>query len=88
MDSRWLRNGFTYLLILVAIGAIFYTLFARSSSSNQIDISTVIDMAKNNQLATIEVKGDSLTIITKTGDKYTRIKRVLTAYWTSSLKRG
>ena len=74
MDSRWLRNSFTYLLVLVAIAAIFYTLFARSSSSNELDISTVIDMAQKEQLATIEVKGDSLAILTKAGEKFTSHK--------------
>ncbi len=68
MDSRWLRNSFTYLLVLVAIAAIFYTLFARSSSSNELDISTVITMAQKEQLDTIEVKGDSLVVLTKPPD--------------------
>jgi len=74
MDSRWLRNSFTYLLILVAIAAIFYTLFARSSGNTELDLSAVIDMAKKDQLASIEVKGDTLVVLTKAGEKYTSHK--------------
>ncbi len=74
MDSRWLRNSFTYLLILVAIAAIFYTLFARSSGNQELNLSTVIDMAKKDQLTSIEVKGDTLLVVSKAGEKYSSHK--------------
>jgi len=28
MDTRWLRNSFVYLVIMVAVLAIFFTLFS------------------------------------------------------------
>jgi len=62
MNSRWLRNGFIYLLILVAVVAIMYSFFGRSSSVKSIDISQVITDAKAGQIKQITVSGDSLTV--------------------------
>jgi len=69
MGSRSLRNSFIYLLALVLIVAVFLTLFRSNKSSSNTDISTVIQMAKDNQLQKITVKGDSLTVLTKSGQK-------------------
>ncbi|MDW8252820.1 MAG: ATP-dependent zinc metalloprotease FtsH [Chloroflexota bacterium] len=62
MDSRWLRNSFIYLLILVAVIAIFFTVFPPSQPSQSIDMATVLDMARKQQISKIEVQGDALTI--------------------------
>ncbi|MFN8535689.1 MAG: ATP-dependent metallopeptidase FtsH/Yme1/Tma family protein, partial [Dehalococcoidia bacterium] len=62
MDSRWLRNSFIYLLILVAVIAIFFTVFPPTQQSQPIDMSTVLDMARKGQINKIEVQGESLTI--------------------------
>ncbi|MBI2303808.1 MAG: ATP-dependent metallopeptidase FtsH/Yme1/Tma family protein [Chloroflexi bacterium] len=70
MDSRWFRNSFVYLLILVAVVAIFFTLFQPGSSTKEMEISEVIDRAKNGQVEKIEVQGDILHVITKSGEKF------------------
>jgi cell division protease FtsH len=62
MDSRWLRNSFIYLLILVAVIAIFFTVFPPTQPSQNIDMATVLDMARKQQISKIEVQGDALTI--------------------------
>jgi len=64
MNSRWLRNGFIYLLIIVAVIAIFFTLFSDVNSSREVPIDEIISMAKRGQLETIEVHGDNLTVFT------------------------
>ena len=64
MNSRWMRNGFIYLLIVVAVIAILFTLFSDVSGSREVPIDEVISMAKRGQVETIEVHGDGLTIIT------------------------
>ena len=64
MNSRWMRNGFIYLLIVVAVIAILFTLFSDVSGSREVPIDEVISMAKRGQIETIEVHGDALTIIT------------------------
>ncbi len=58
MNSRWMRNGFIYLLIVVAVIAILFTLFSDVSGSREVPIDEVISMAKRGQIETIEVHGD------------------------------
>ncbi len=64
MNSRWMRNGFVYLLIVLAVVAILFTLFSDVSDSREVPIDEVISMAKRGQIETIEVHGDGLTVIT------------------------
>ena len=74
MNTKWLRNGFIYLLIVVAVIAIFYTLFPSVGGSDERPISEVIAMAKQRQIDTIEIRGDKLTAVTTRGDTYTSRK--------------
>ena len=62
MGSRWLRNGFIYLLILVAVVAIVYSFFGRGEGLKEISISEAITMAKDGSIDEIVVKGDNLTL--------------------------
>ena len=71
MNSRWMRNGFIYLLIAVAVIAIFFTLFSDLNGSKEIPMSEVAGMARSGYIDTIEVRGDSLTIITTRGETLT-----------------
>ena len=64
MKSRFMRNGFIYLLIVVAVLAIFFTLFSGVPGSEEIGINQVIEMARRGEIAEIEVRGDRLTITT------------------------
>ncbi len=70
MGSRWLRNGFIYLLILVAVVAIVYSFFGRSEGIETKPFSQVIADAKADRLSEIKVSGDSLTVKPKTGSEY------------------
>jgi cell division protease FtsH len=89
MDSRWLRNSFIYLLILVAVIAIFFTLFPPSQQSQNMDISTVIQKAKAGQIDKIEVQGDQLTVTTaKDGQKFTSRKEPSTSLIDTLEKAG
>ena len=73
MNTKWLRNGFIYLLIVVAIIAIFFTLFPERESTER-PISEIIAMAKQRQVATIEIRGDKLTAYTTRGETLTSRK--------------
>lgn len=64
MKSRFMRNGFIYLLIVVAVLAIFFTLFSGVPGSEEIGINQVIEMARRGEIAEIEVRGDRLTVTT------------------------
>src|SRR3990167_5707989 len=69
MDPRWLRNSFIYLLVLVAVVAIFFTLFPPSPPGREIGLSEVLAMAKTNQVQKIEVQGDTLLATKSDGEK-------------------
>ena len=72
MNSRFMRNGFIYLLIVVAVIAIFFTLFSDvPGGSKDLGISEVVAMAKRGDIDTIEVRGDRLTIITTLQETFT-----------------
>jgi len=62
MTSRWIRNSFIYLLILVAVIAIVVSFFRPPSGAQKEDLSWVIDQARAGNVASIEAQGDSLTI--------------------------
>ena len=74
MNTKWLRNGFIYLLIVVAVIAIFYTLFPSVGGSDERAISELIAMARQRQIEKIEVRGDKLTATTISGDTVTSRK--------------
>ena len=74
MNTRWMRNGFIYLLIVVAVIAIFFTLFSDLSGSKEIPVSEVAGMARSGFIDIIEVRGDSLTILTTRGETLTARK--------------
>ena len=71
MNSRWMRNSFVYLLIVVAVLAIFFTLYSDVGDSREIPINEVVTMAYHGEIDTIEVRGDHLTIVTNRGETYT-----------------
>src|SRR6266571_1292890 len=69
MGSRWMRNSFVYLLILVAVIAIVVAFFRPSSgSSSKEDFSAVIRDAKAGTVQKIEVNGDDLKVSVQDGD--------------------
>ena len=75
MSSRWIRNSFIYLLIAVAVIAIFFTLFSEPlGGSEEISISEVISWAKMGRLESIEIGGDKLTVVTISGETFTARK--------------
>ena len=75
MGSRRLRNSFIYLLITVAIVAIVVNLFSGAVGGDQeIGINDVVAMTLRGNIDTIEVEGDSLTIVTTSGETLTSRK--------------
>ena len=69
-NNRWLRNSFLYLLIIVGVIVIFYTLMPLGGS-NEKPVSEVIQLAKTGQLEGIEVNGDKLNVVMNGGESFT-----------------
>ncbi|MCH8206859.1 MAG: ATP-dependent zinc metalloprotease FtsH [Chloroflexi bacterium] len=75
MSGRWMRNSFIYLLIVVAVMAIFFTLFSEPlGGSREVPVSQVISMAARGQLELIEIDGEKLEITTTSGEMLTSRK--------------
>ncbi len=61
MYGRWLRNSFIYLLILVAIVAIVFTVFSSSGSGKvEQSLTDFVAEAKTGRVASVEVDGSSI----------------------------
>ena len=70
MGFKGMKSSFIYLIIVVAIIAIIFTLFQPSLDSQDIPISTVVTMAQSGQIRDIEIDGDSLNITTRDDKTY------------------
>ena len=71
--SRWFRNGFIYLIIIVAVIAIFFAVFSRGSVEEK-DLTSVITDIKSGQVAEIVVSGNKIEVSRSDGQKYIAIK--------------
>ena len=75
MDGRSTRRSLIYLLIIVAITAIVFTLFSDSvGGSQEISINEVVSLAARGDLAVIEIRGNELDILTVSGEALTSRK--------------
>ena len=75
MDGRSMRRSMIYLLIIVAITAIVFTLFSDSvGGSQEISINEVVSLAAGGDLAVIEIRGNELDILTVSGEALTSRK--------------
>ncbi len=75
MSPRLMRNSFIYLLITVAVLAIFFTLFSDSlGGSQEIPVSEVLSRSLRGEVERIEVRGDRLSVFTTAGNSFTSRK--------------
>ncbi len=65
-----MRNSFIYLLIIVAIVAIFFTMMGNLGGTEERDFSEVINLAKEDRVHKIEISGEKLTVETVNGEKF------------------
>ena len=68
-SNRWLRNGFVYLLVIIGVIVIFYTLLPSFGGRNELPLTTVIAMSKNHEIREIMVDGKNLTIIPRVNSR-------------------
>ena len=69
MSSRWLRNSFIYLLILIAVIAIVVSFFRQGDDPESLDFSQVVAAARDKNVEKIEVNGQSLKVDLRSDDK-------------------
>ncbi|MCY4416294.1 MAG: ATP-dependent zinc metalloprotease FtsH [Chloroflexi bacterium] len=66
-NNRWVRNSLIYLLIIIGVIVIFYTLIPSFGSSEQMSLKQVLDQSRGGQIKQIIVDGEKLTVIPETG---------------------
>jgi cell division protease FtsH len=76
MDTKWLRNSFVYLIILVAIIALFFTVFQPGSMDRdaQIGLNELAGAVKRGEVKRIDVAEDKLTVEIPGRGKFTARK--------------
>ena len=62
-SKRWLRNSLVYLLIIIGVIVILYTLIPSFGAKSELALTEVITKAKNQEISEIIVDGEKLTII-------------------------
>jgi cell division protease FtsH len=62
VGSGLFRNGLVYLLIIVAIAALIFSVFSGPQQTSDIDITQVASDIKSGKVKMITVQGDNLTI--------------------------
>ncbi len=66
-----MRKTLVYFLIIAGVTAVVFTLLSGNlGGSNELSINEVITMASRGQVESIEVKGDSLTVTTFSGETF------------------
>ena len=68
-NNRWLKNSFVYLLVIIGVIVIFYTMLPSFGGKTEEPLTTVVAQAKNNEIREIIVDGKKLTVIPKSNSR-------------------
>ncbi|HLE02631.1 MAG TPA: ATP-dependent metallopeptidase FtsH/Yme1/Tma family protein, partial [Dehalococcoidia bacterium] len=63
MGGRWLRNSFLWLLLMVAVVALFSSLFPASQAKKEVSLTELLERARAGEIGAIEQQGETLTAI-------------------------
>ncbi|HMQ52248.1 MAG TPA: ATP-dependent zinc metalloprotease FtsH [Anaerolineae bacterium] len=62
MNSGLFKNSIVYLLILLAVAALIFSIFSSPRDSNEIEITTVAEQIKNGEVSKISVNNEEVTV--------------------------
>jgi cell division protease FtsH len=62
VNSGLFKNSIVYLLILLAVAALIFSIFSNPRNSNEIDITTVAEQIKAGQVSKISVNNEDVTV--------------------------
>ena len=74
MSPKLLRNSIIYVIITIAVIAMFFAVFQPSTRSGELPISQVVQMAREGDIRSIEIRGDDLFITGIGGSTFTSRK--------------
>ncbi len=64
MSSSWYKNGFVYLLILIAVVALFANFFSSGDSPSRVSIQKVAEQVKSGQVEKVSISPDGRLLVT------------------------
>jgi cell division protease FtsH len=76
MSSRWLRNSFIYLLVLVAVVAILVSFLRSGDDARDMILSDVVAEGRADNLKSIEVSNNSLDVVLRSEPDVTYNSRI------------
>ena len=62
VNANWTKNGFVYLLILVAVVALFFSLFPQTSQVETQEISTIAEWIQQGKVASVSIVGEEVRV--------------------------
>lgn len=65
MSSGWMRNGFVYFLILVAVIALFFSLFSPQGTQPELDLTDLAQQVNKGQVERMVVSGEEVKVYYK-----------------------
>ena len=69
MGNRSIGNIFIYLIIFVAVIAVFFMLFSPGQDGEESDLTSILSLAKNGQISNIAVDGDRIVATSRQGNQ-------------------
>jgi len=67
MNSRWIRSGLIWLLILVAVALLLFNFTFRPTSRQEVSLNKLASYVKNGEVKKIVVQGDDIAITKRAG---------------------
>ena len=74
MIPQQIKNGLIYFLIIASVLIVLFRIFQPSYGTQEVPIGEVVEIAQQDGLSIIEIKGDKLDILTRDGRKLTSRK--------------
>lgn len=68
-SKKWMRSSFIYLLIVAAVIILFFTIIPGMSGTREIPFTEVLAMAKNGQVTSVQIRGETLRVISPDGSE-------------------
>jgi cell division protease FtsH len=65
VSSGWMKNGFVYFLILVAVIALFFSLFSPQTSQSELELNVLAQQVSNGEVERMIVSGDEVKVYYK-----------------------
>ena len=62
MNSGLFKNSIVYLLILLAVAALIFSVFSNPRENNEMDITAVAEQIKSSEIAKLSVNEDDITV--------------------------